>query len=201
MLFPLQFACPFILASESPRRRALLEQVHIHFNVIGSPAEERVDGNPPPTAMVRQLALRKARPVADAHPSALVLAADTVVAHGEHILEKPATASHARRMLHRLSGTTHEVHTGVALHHTASNRQVEFVDTTAVTVASLTDREIDAYVDTKSPLDKAGGYGLQDHTAPFFVEEIVGDYYTVIGLPLRSLYEHLTNDFQDLVRP
>lgn len=200
MSFPLRFTCPLILASESPRRRALLEQVRIQFDVAVSPADEQVDGHPAPPALVRQLAARKADPVASAHPSALVLTADTVVAHEGDVLEKPSSPSHARRMLHRLSGTTHQVHTGVALHHTASNRQVEFVDTTQVTFASLTDREIDDYVDTESPLDKAGGYGIQDHTAPFFAEQLTGDYYTVVGLPLRSLYKRLTNDFADLVR-
>lgn len=201
MSFPPQFTCPFILASESPRRRALLEQVHIQFEVAVSPADESVNGTPPPPALVRQLALRKVAPVANANPSALVLAADTVVAHEEEVLEKPSSPAHARRMLRRLRDTTHQVHTGVALHHDASNREVGFVDTTSVTLASLTDREIDDYVDTESPLDKAGGYGIQDHTAPFFVEEIVGDYYTVVGLPLHLLYERLTDDFQDLLRP
>ncbi len=201
MSFPIQFTCPFLLASESPRRRALLEQIQVAFDVTPSPADEAVDGTPSPPPLVRDLAGRKAAPVADAHPSALVLAADTVVAHGPDVLEKPSAPAHARRMLRRLSDTTHQVHTGVALHHAASARQVEWVATTEVTLAPLTDGEIEAYVDTGSPLDKAGGYGIQDHTAPFFIEDIVGDYYTVVGLPLRSLYERLRDDFSDLVKP
>jgi septum formation protein len=201
MPFPLTFTCPVILASESPRRRVLLEQIRLQFEVAVSPAEETVDDSPPPARLVRRLAARKATPVATTHPSALVLAADTVVAHQDDILEKPSSPAHARRMLRRLSDTTHQVHTGFALHHAASERQVAAVDTTTVAFAPLSDEEIDAYVDTGSPLDKAGGYGIQDHTAPLFVKHITGDYYTVVGLPLRALYERLLDDFPDLVSP
>lgn len=200
MAFPLQFTCPFLLASASPRRRALLEQLQIQFSVEVSPADESVDGTRPPDVMAQHLASRKATPIAERTPTALVLAADTVVAHDGDVLEKPTSPAHARRMLRRLSGTTHEVHTGFALQHAASDRHVAQTSTTTVSFAPLSNQEIEAYVDTRSPMDKAGGYGIQDHTAPLFVRGISGDYYTVVGLPLRSFYECLHSTFQDLLQ-
>ncbi|MFP4228754.1 MAG: Maf family protein [Salinivenus sp.] len=200
MVFPLHFTCPFVLASASPRRRALLDQLQIEFSVQVSPADETLDGPRSPVSMVRDLATRKATPVSRQNPAALVLAADTVVAHDGDVLEKPTSPSHAHRMLRRLSGTTHEVHTGFALHHADSDRQAAQVCSTAVSFASLSDQEIDAYVETRSPMDKAGGYGIQDHTAPLFVEGLSGDYYTVVGLPLHALYACLKSDFADLIR-
>jgi septum formation protein len=102
-------------------------------------------------------------------------------------------------MLHRLSGTTHSVYTGIALHHAASDRAVKAGEETEVSFAPLRSEEITAYVDTGSPMDKAGGYGIQDHTAPFFVERLQGDYYNVVGLPLRRLYSTLQKQFGDLL--
>lgn len=199
MPFPLRFTCPFVLASASPRRRALLDQLNVQFEATTSPADESITGSPSPPALVRRLSARKAAPVAKSRPSALVLAADTVVAHNDTVLEKPESPSHARRMLRRLSDTTHQVHTGIALHYASSDRRVATVNTTEVTLAPLSDAEISAYIDTGSPFDKAGGYGIQDHTAPLFVTGITGDYYTVVGLPLRVLYEHLHAHFGDLL--
>jgi len=191
--------CSFVLASRSPRRKALLERLGLSFRVEGSPADETVPGSPDPAPFARRVAAKKVGPVATAHPEALVLAADTVVAHGDALLGKPESPAHARRMLRRLSDSTHHVHTGVALAHAASGRQVDTVATTEVTFAPLSDREIAAYVQTGSPMDKAGGYGIQDHTGPLLVERIAGDYYTVVGLPLRRLYEVLRGTFSDLL--
>jgi len=196
MPFPLRFTCPFLLASGSPRRRRLLDQIGLDFTATVSPADETIEGDLAPREVVRTLARRKARPVAADHPEALVLTADTVVAHTDEVLGKPEAPAHARRMLRRLSGTTHEVHTGFALTHARSDQQTTVVDTTEVSFATLTDREIAAYVESGSPMDKAGGYGIQDHTGPLFVEEIRGDYHTVVGLPLRRLYDTLKADFR-----
>lgn len=190
---------PFILASQSPRRRALLEQVHADFRVQVSPADEQLDAPRPPYETARALADRKAAPIAEQHPGALVLAADTIVVHEDDILEKPASPAEARRMLRRLSDDTHTVYTGLALHHRASGRSITAGQETRVHFAALTDDEIAAYVATESPMDKAGGYGIQDHTGPFFVRHLEGDYYNVVGLPLRRLYETLRAHFSDLL--
>lgn len=190
---------PFILASQSPRRRDLLDHVGVEFATRVSPAEEVVPPNMPPTDVVQKLAQQKATPVAREHPDALTLAADTVVVHDGTILGKPTDAADARSMLRRLHGTTHAVSTGIALHHPATDRRVTAVETTRVAFGRLTNAEIDAYVATGSPLDKAGAYGIQDHTAPLFIDGIDGDYYTVVGLPLRRLYRTLHTTFGDVV--
>lgn len=195
----LSVSVPLLLASESPRRRALLEQMGVSFRVQVSPADEVLDEPRSPEETARVLANRKATPVAKEHPSALVLAADTVVAHDGDVLGKPDTPREARAMLRRLSGTTHAVYTGLALHHHASDRAVVTGARTRVTFGTLDDAEIRAYVDTKSPMDKAGGYGIQDHTGPLFVDHLDGDYYNVVGLPLRRLYLTLRADFSDLL--
>jgi len=188
----------FILASQSPRRRRLLDQLNLSFSVEASPADETLDANPRPRARARQLAARKAEPIAEAHPSALVLAADTIVIHEDTVLEKPASPAEARRMLRRLSGTTHAVYTGLALQHVESDRRVTAGRATEVTFRPLSSAEIDAYVATGSPMDKAGAYGIQDHTGPLLVENLHGDYYSVVGLPLEVLYSTLQSHFGDL---
>jgi len=190
---------PFILASQSPRRRALLERMNVSFRVQVSPADEHVEEAGSPAQTARQLATRKAIPVAEAHPSALVLAADTVVSHDGHLLGKPDSPAEATAMLEQLSGTIHAVHTGIALHHANTGRAVSADSETRVTFASLQSTEIEAYVATGSPMDKAGAYGIQDHTGPLFVERLEGDYYNVVGLPLRRLYETLRTHFGDLL--
>ncbi|PSQ95794.1 MAG: septum formation protein Maf [Bacteroidetes bacterium SW_9_63_38] len=195
----LSFRAPFILASQSPRRRALLEQVHASFSVEVSPADETLAEPGPPPETAQALADKKATPVAQAHPDALVLAADTIVIHDGTILEKPNSAEEAAAMLHRLSDTTHSVYTGLALHHSSSDRAVTVGEETRVSFAPLRTEDIDAYVASGSPMDKAGGYGIQDHTAPFFVERLHGDYYNVVGLPLRRLYTTLWDEFGDLL--
>jgi septum formation protein len=196
----LSISVPFILASQSPRRRELLNQIGLDFRVHASPADETTDAPLSPPEMARTFATQKAQLVAAEHPSALVLAADTVVIHDGDLLEKPSSPAHARRMLRRLSGTTHDVYTGVALHHRTSDRAVATGRTTHVTFAPLSDEEIQAYVETKSPMDKAGGYGIQDHTGPLFVKRIEGDYYNVVGLPLRHFYDTLQDHFPDLLQ-
>lgn len=195
----LQLSCSLILASQSPRRHALLERIKVPFRVQVSPANETLTAPEPPSAAVQTLAQRKAYPVATEHPAALVLAADTVVAHDGEILTKPENPSRAHTMLHRLSGTSHTVYTGIALMHLASNRETTAVEDTKVVFGPLSDSEIQTYIDSESPMDKAGAYGIQDHTAPFFVERVEGDYYNVVGLPLRCLYRTLRHDFDDLL--
>lgn len=195
----LQLSCPLILASRSPRRRALLERIDVPFEAEVSPVDETLTSPVSPAEAVETLARRKVKPVAIDHPSALVLAADTVVAHDGDILNKPENSSHARAMLRRIRDTSHTVFTGLALAHTDSDRTSTAVEGTDVILGPLSDAEIQAYVATGSPMDKAGGYGIQDHTAPFFVEGIQGDYYNVVGLPLHRLYRAIHESFADLL--
>ena len=196
----LAVSAPLLLASQSPRRRSLLERVGLDFRVRASPAEESTDRALSPRETARVFAQKKARPVAAECPSALVLAADTVVLHDGELLGKPSSTAQARRMLHRLSDTTHTVYTGMALHHANSERAVVTGRGTRVTLTDLSDAEIRAYVASGSPMDKAGGYGIQDHAGPLFVEHLEGDYYNVVGLSLHALYRVLQEHFSDLLR-
>ena len=192
---------PFVLASQSPRRRSLLEQLGLTFSIQPSPAEEIWPDGLPPSAAVEVLALQKAASVATVNPEALTLGADTIVVLEDEVLGKPADAAEARAMLRRLSGATHTVFTGIALVHPASGRQIVTHEATAVTFATLHREEIAAYVATGSPLDKAGAYGIQDDHGALFVQRIDGDYYTVVGLPLHRLYSALRTEFSDLLEP
>ena len=192
---------PFILASRSPRRKQLLERIGFTFEVVGSPVEEVMPAGVAPADLVQTLALEKAASVAGGYPDALTLGADTVVVlHGD-ILGKPAHAEEARAMLQRLADQTHTVYTGIALLHPASGREVTACEATTVTFGPMGDSEIDAYVATGSPLDKAGAYGIQDDRGALFVARIEGDYYNVVGLPLHRFYTTLKAHFADLLLP
>lgn len=188
-----------ILASQSPRRRRLLEQIGLTFCVQVSPAEEVFPNEGTLAEKVQRVAADKAMPVARQYPDALVLAADTVVSLDDAVLEKPATPDEARAMLQRLSNRTHTVYTGVALVHRSTQRRLTASESTEVTFAPLTDEEIDAYVASGSPMDKAGAYGIQDDYGAVFVSHIQGDYYNVVGLPLHRLYRLLRDQFSDLI--
>ncbi len=188
-----------VLASQSPRRRRLLERLGLTFTVHVSPAEEIVPPGLKPASVAQQLAIDKVEPVASQHPDALTLAADTLVALGDKVLGKPNDADDAKAMLRTLSGRTHTVFTGIAVRHTASGRLATATVGTDVTMGALTDVEIEAYVAGGSPMDKAGSYGIQDDTGALFVERIDGDYYNVVGLPLRQTYVLLRDQFGEFV--
>ena len=186
-----------ILASRSPRRKKLLEQINLSFEVSISDADESFNANEQPADIVQLLASRKAEDVAGSHEDALIIGADTIVVFKNDILEKPTTPSHAREMLNSLSGKTHEVYTGVTLIKTDYrgniNESFSFFEQTSVTFGDLSDEEIDQYVRTGSPMDKAGAYGIQDDWGALFVERIEGDYNNVVGFPLFRFYQHLKN--------
>ena len=196
----MQFSVPFVLASGSPRRRLLLRQLGFSFSVIPADIDESAldTRNLTPAEVARQLAIRKAKTVSRRRRGALVLGADTLVVHKGRILGKPADANEAKVMLRRLSDSEHTVYTGIALQHAASDRAADAVASTVVTFGSLSDKEISHYVATGAPLDKAGAYGIQDDLGAIFIRRIDGDYYTVVGLPMRCLYELLTAEFSDV---
>ncbi len=190
---------PFLLASSSPRRRHLLEVLGIPFSVIAASVSEDIESTWSPSTVVERLALRKAHSVADKHAGALVLGADTVVVLDGQILGKPADPADAIQMLHSLSGRTHQVFTGLALVHAERAQEVVAHEVTDVTFAELDGSEIEAYVATGSPLDKAGAYGIQEDLGATFVSSVRGDYYTVVGLPLHRLYTMLRDEFHDIL--
>ncbi len=195
----MRFTVPFILASQSPRRRRLLEQIGMSFEVSVSDVSEEVSGNVPPAAVAEMLALRKAEDVARRHLNALTLAADTIVVVDGEILGKPGNDAEATAMLRRLSGRSHTVFTGIALAHPESGRMVQASEATDVTFGSIDSDEIAAYVASGSPLDKAGAYGIQDDRGALFIERIDGDFYNVVGLPLYRMYRILRDSFSDLL--
>ena len=176
-----------VLASQSPRRREILRLAGIPFTVrVGDVDESVLDGESP-ADYVQRLAAAKACAV-EAGPGETVLGADTTVVIDGEILAKPADADDARRMLARLSGRRHEVLTGVCLRRGVT-ATCEFV-TTGVVFATLTAAEIDEYVASGEPMDKAGAYAIQG-LASKFVERIEGDYFNVMGLPVALVYRRL----------
>ncbi|MEM1041947.1 MAG: Maf family protein [Bacteroidota bacterium] len=195
----LRLRVPLVLASQSPRRRQLLERLGLPFVVHPSDADETIPPGTAPADAVGLLAERKARAVAPHHAGALVLGADTLVVVDGDVLEKPADEAEAMAMLGRLSGRSHTVYTGLAL--VRAERAVAVREATEVTFADLSPEEIAAYVQTGSPLDKAGGYGIQDDLGALFVAGVRGDYYNVVGLPLHRLYRTLRTYFADLLVP
>ena len=195
----LHLRVPFVLASQSPRRRALLERLGLRFDVLPSASEEEWPDGLAPAPAVERLALEKADAVAARRPDALVLGADTVVVLDGDVLGKPRSPDEARAMLARLAGATHTVYSGLALVHPPSARRVTAHEATDVTFGALAPEEIAAYVASGSPMDKAGAYGIQDDAGALFIDRIVGDYYNVVGLPLRRLYRTLRADFGDLL--
>ena len=181
-----------ILASGSPRRRELLSQIGIKTEVIPSYADEKTD-LAEPKWIVEELSERKCSDVAKDIPSGVILGADTVVAIEGMILGKPADKEEAKRMLKMLSGRTHHVYTGVTIIKKAAGDivgKVTFSREAAVVFAELEESEIDEYIATGEPMDKAGAYGIQGYFAKY-VERIDGEYSNVVGLPLAAVYSEL----------
>lgn len=176
-----------ILASASPRRSGLLRMLGLPFSVVPSHVSEDLESPLQPADHVLEISRRKTCAVARNFQDELVLGADTVVALDGDILEKPADADDAVRMLTRLSGRTHQVFTGITLADTASGRMLSDVAVTEVRFRTLSHNEIRLYVQTQEPMDKAGAYAAQGRAA-VFVESVSGCFYNVVGLPLTCLW-------------
>lgn len=172
--------CLLILASGSPRRKEILDTMGLEFSVDVSDADESFAGTP--EEMVLELSRRKALAVASRHSGAMILAADTLV-FGDEVLGKPHSAEEAKRMLAGLSGRWHSVYTGVTMIDTRSGKTLNRADVTRVHFVALTAQDIDAYVATGEPLDKAGAYGIQGRGG-MFIDRIEGSYSNVVGLPM-----------------
>ena len=179
-----------ILASASPRRKELLKQIGLKFKVVPSEYEESLDSGLDPHELAQRLSLEKANSVARIQPDALVIAADTLGVLNGKVLGKPHTESEARKMLAMLSGKAHSVITGFTIMDAATNKSLTRTVETRVYLRKLTSGEIDAYVKSGEPLDKVGGYAIQGLGA-VIVERIEGDYFNVVGLPLRALAKSL----------
>ena len=174
-----------ILASQSPRRRELLERMGIsEFEIIPARGEENIVPGLTPGSLVEALSRQKCLEVAAVHREALVIAADTVVAVEGRVLGKPRSKAEAEEMLSLLSGREHRVCTGLSLSQGGRLRTGH--EATAVRFRPLTREEIRRYVSTGEPMDKAGAYGIQGYGC-LLVEGIVGDYYNVMGLPVCRL--------------
>lgn len=183
-----------ILASASPRRKELLEQIGLSFEVRVSTKEE-IYHSSKPADIVKELAFQKADDVAKQveDKESVIIAADTIVAQKGRIFGKPKDAQEAVTMLQSLQGQVHQVYTGVVLRYFDEQlkpRSIIHVEETSVYVAAMDELEIQTYVDSGESMDKAGGYAIQGGFAAF-VERIEGDYYNAIGLPLSFVYQSL----------
>ncbi len=183
-----------VLASKSPRRKELLEQLHLPFEIIVSEIEEQIDHENDLVKEIEKLSYQKAQAVYQKESDALVIGSDTIVKIGNEALGKPHTIEEAREMLHKLSGKTHEVVTAVTILY---RDQVEtFSSIAEVTFYPLSEEEIDGYISTNEPFDKAGAYAIQGDAAKF-IRCIHGDYYTIVGLPIGELYQRLKKYFTE----
>ncbi len=177
-----------VLASASPRRKELLEQIGLVFDVIPAKGEEQMV-EPDPASLVKGLAYEKALEVkASVEKEALVIGADTIVAYDGKVLGKPKDEADARQMLGMLRGKTHQVYTGVAI--LGTDWSEVFYSKTDVEMYDVSDEIITDYIATKEPMDKAGAYGIQGRGA-ILVKEIRGDYNTVVGLPAAMVWQEL----------
>ncbi len=181
-----------VLASASVRRSELLAQIGLEFDVCVSKGPE-VTTRFMPDEIVRELSYEKAKEVYNrGNKDAIVIGADTLVWYGEEAMGKPKNVKQCKEMLKLLSGETHEVYTGVTIMWNQYNttHMLTFYERTRVKVAHISDSEIDEYIATGDPMDKAGGYGIQGYFARF-IEGIEGDYNNVVGLPVGRLYQEM----------
>jgi len=180
---------PIILASGSPRRKQLLEQIDLEFEVVPSQIYEDFSLNLSPTDFVEYYAQEKAKDVANSYPDKWVIGADTIVVFESDTLGKPKNEKDSFQMLKRLSGNTHQVITGVSIQNIKQDISDSFHERTNVTFNTLSDNIINYYIETYNPFDKAGSYGIQDWFS-VCVNRIDGCFYNVMGFPLSSFYSH-----------
>lgn len=189
-----------ILASASPRRRELLSSIGIAFDVVPSNIPEVRKAGEAPEEYVARLSREKAEAIASDNADRWVIAADTTVLLGDLLLEKPADAADAERMLAAIAGRTHIVYTGVTLEHRGREYRETRVAESEVRMLPLTAEDIAWYVRTGEPLDKAGAYAVQGIGA-MFIDGIHGSYTNVVGLPLATLFQMLRRAGLDPLRP
>ena len=184
----LSFSRRFILASQSPRRLKLLEQLGLHPEVIPSTLSEDFDNSLSVEDNIKSFAELKAKAVSENIDNGIIVGADTVVVLEKEVLGKPIDPADAFNILRKLSGKMHTVLTAFCVYSTPEERSITAVESTNVYFKQLSDKEIERYISTEKPFDKAGAYGIQDRTA-VFVKKIEGSYENVMGFPLSRFYK------------
>lgn len=179
-----------ILASQSLRRKELLERIGLKFEIAPSSYEEDMTLKMTPAKLVEHLSLGKAQDVAQKYNDAIVIGADSIIALGNEVFGKPKTPERAKEMLRELSGRAHLAITGFSIIDTKTGKQVSKSVETKVYFKKLSEEEIDAYVATGEPLDKGGAYGIQMRGG-IFVEKVEGDFFNIVGLPIFELVAEL----------
>ncbi len=179
---------PIYLASKSPRRKYLLTQIGLKFKSFSVELNEEILDGEHPIKSVKRLSLEKLKIAEEKVNEGIIITADTIVVINKEIIGKPKSMKEAKLFLKKLSGKTHFVYTGYSIKNTVKNITITDYSKTAVTFRELSDKEINEYVKTKSPLDKAGAYGIQDDYGAVFISKINGCYYNVVGLPLSKVF-------------
>lgn len=182
---------PIYLASKSPRRRKLLKQINIDFKSIAVDLEESIIPGEKPSISVKRLSKEKLEIARQKINHGIIITADTIVVLNKKVIGKPKDKNEAKRFLKRLSGKIHTVYTGFSIYNSVNNMLLTDYEKTFVEFRKLTTKEIDDYIKSGSPMDKAGAYGIQDDFGAVFIKKINGCYYNVVGLPLPRVYQTL----------
>ncbi len=181
-----------VLASGSPRRKMLLEQIGLKFEIVKSDFKEKVNSSMEPGELVKFLSMQKAKIVGSKYKNSIIVAADTIIVLNNEIIGKPKTEKEAIKILRLLSGKAHTVITGLTVLDSTNNKAVTKSVETKVFFRKLKSSEIENYIKLENTLDKAGAYGIQG-IGSLLIEKIEGDYFNVVGLPLSTLHETLKN--------
>ncbi len=182
---------PIILASNSPRRKKLLNQLNLNFEIQKVEIDETPKKGEKPVRLVKRLAKEKLEKAIEIVKEGIFITADTIVVLNGRVINKPVDEKDAERILKSLSGKTHAVYTGFAVYNSKKKKTIVDYEKTFVTFRKMEKKEITDYIATGSPMDKAGAYGIQDDFGAVFVKKINGCYYNVVGLPLMKLYQNL----------
>jgi septum formation protein len=187
----IQSKYPIYLASKSPRRKEMLKMMDIKFNVLDIELSEVIDINKSPISNVKRIALEKCKIAGKIKNDGIIISADTIVVVDSEIIGKPRNKADAKIILQLLSGRSHFVYTGFAMENNINGKMINDYSKTKVYFKELSNQEIQDYINTGSPMDKAGAYGIQDDFGAVFVQKIIGCYYNVLGFPVSKIYEGL----------
>ncbi len=187
----IQSNLPIFLASKSPRRRKLLKQINLDFKSFTVDVDEKFKNSEKPVVSVKRLSLEKMDKARQKVKHGIIITADTIVVLNRQIIGKPKDKKEAKRILKKLSGKVHTVYTGFSIYNSENKMLLTDHEKTFVEFRNLTVKEIDSYIKSGSPMDKAGAYGIQDDFGAVFIKKIIGCYYNVVGLPLTKVYQTL----------
>jgi septum formation protein len=182
---------PIYLASKSPRRRKLLKQINLNFKSFSVDMEEKIKPGEKPSVSVKRLSKEKLEIARQKINRGIIITADTIVVLNKKVIGKPKDRKEAKRFLQKLSGKVHTVYTGFSIYNSENKMLLTDYEKTSVEFRNLTTKEIDDYIKSGSPMDKAGAYGIQDDFGAVFIKKINGCYYNVVGLPLTRVYQTL----------